>query len=109
KIVSAALEDVDYVALAQDERTADTAVQVFMVRHGRLVGRDSFLLEGAEVFNLQANNGDSADADPAGTSQLGALIGAFIQQFYDNVAFIPSLVLVQAMPPDQAVLEEWLA
>ena len=109
KIVSAAMEDVDYVALAQDERTADTAVQVFMVRHGRLIGRDSFLLEGAEVFNLQANNGDSADADPAGTSQLGALIGAFIQQFYDNVAFIPSLILVQAMPPAHAVLEEWLA
>lgn len=108
KIVSAAMEDVDYVALAQDERTADTAVQVFMVRHGRLVGRDSFLLEGAEVFNLQGNNGEGTEVDPAGTSRLGALIGAFLQQFYDNVAFIPSLILVQAMPPDHVVIEEWL-
>jgi len=108
KIVSAGMEDVDYVALAQDPRSADTAVQVFMVRHGRLVGRDSFLLEGAEVFILQGSNGEGAEPDPAGTRQLGALIGAFIQQFYDNVAFIPSLILVQAMPPDHVVLEEWL-
>ena len=46
KIISTAQEDVDYIALAQDARNGDTAVQVFMVRHGRLIGRDNFLLEG---------------------------------------------------------------
>src|SRR5690606_28565163 len=41
--------------------------------------------------------------------QKGATIGAFIQQFYDQVAFIPELILVQAMPEDWQVLEQWLS
>ncbi|HHY54438.1 MAG TPA: excinuclease ABC subunit UvrC [Chloroflexi bacterium] len=116
KIVLASLEDLDYVAVAQDARTGDTAVQVFMVRHGRMVGRDSFMLEGAEVFQLQEQNevhapteSDSAEADPTGAGQLAVVIGAFIQQFYDNAAFVPPLILLQALPPDHAVLAEWLA
>ncbi|MBW7881806.1 MAG: excinuclease ABC subunit UvrC [Caldilineaceae bacterium] len=111
KIVSTSMEDADYVALAQDARNGDTAVQVFMVRHGRLVGRDSFMLEGAEVFEAQEQvvNGDVLERDPAGTSHVGALIGAFIQQFYDNAAYLPGLILVQAMPDNHDVLAQWLA
>ncbi|MCX6049377.1 MAG: excinuclease ABC subunit UvrC [Chloroflexi bacterium] len=95
KIINTSLEDADYIAVAQDERTGDTAVQVFMVRRGRLIGRDNVLLEGAE-------------APQAAVNQQGLLIGAFLQQFYDRMAFIPGLILVQAMPPDWKVLEEWL-
>ena len=54
KIISTSQEDADYVALAQDTRNGDTAVQVFMVRHGRLIGRDNFLLEGSDVLDLYA-------------------------------------------------------
>jgi excinuclease ABC subunit C len=54
------------------------------------------MMEGAEV----------PDGDE---SQQGLLVGVFIQQFYDNAAFLPGLILVQAMPPDRQVLEEWLA
>ncbi len=96
KLVGAKVEDADYVALAQDARTGDTAVQVFMVRHGRLIGRENFILEGAE-------------APQADVNQHGLLVGTFIQRFYDNAAFIPRLILVQAMPDDQSILEEWLA
>ncbi len=96
KIINTSLEDADYIAVAQDERTGDTAVQVFMVRRGRLIGRDNVLLEGAE-------------APQATVNQQGLLIGAFLQQFYDRMAFIPGLILVQAMPPDWKVLEEWLS
>jgi len=95
KIVNTNLEDADYVAIAQDERTGDTAVQVFMVRRGRVIGRDSVMLIGTE-------------APQANVNQHGAIIGAFMQQFYDNVAFIPGLILVQAMPDDWAVIEQWL-
>ncbi len=95
KIVNTNLEDADYVAIAQDERTGDTAVQVFMVRRGRVIGRDSVMLIGTE-------------APQANVNQQGAIIGTFMQQFYDNVAFIPGLILVQAMPDDWAVLEQWL-
>lgn len=96
KIISTKMEDADYLALAQDERTGDTAVQIFMVRRGRLIGRENFMLEGADVPQADIN-------------QLGLLAGSFIQQFYDNAAFIPGLILVQAMPDDQEVLEAWLA
>ncbi|MBX3015916.1 MAG: excinuclease ABC subunit UvrC, partial [Caldilineaceae bacterium] len=96
KIVSTRLEDADYIGLAQDEKTGDTAVQVFMVRRGRLIGRESVLLEGAETPQADVN-------------QQGLLIGAFVQQFYDTLAFVPPLVLVQAMPADWVVMEEWLA
>lgn len=95
KVVSTQLEDVDYVGVAQDERTGDTAVQVLFVRRGRLTGRETFMLEGAE-------------APQADVNQLGVLIGAFIQRFYDSATFIPKLILVQAMPHEQHVLEHWL-
>ena len=114
KIVSASMEDADYVGLAQDERTGDTAVQIFLVRNGRLTGRDNFMLEGAEkyadaspftIHNSQFTIDNSSPLSPA----LGELVGAFIQQFYDNATFVPALILVPAMPPDRSVLEEWLA
>jgi excinuclease ABC subunit C len=96
KIISTRLEDADYVALAQDDRTGDTAVQVFNVRRGRLIGRENFMLEGADVPQADVN-------------QQGLLAGTFVQQFYDNAAYVPPLVLVQAMPADHAVLEQWLS
>jgi excinuclease ABC subunit C len=147
KVVTSKLEDLDYVAVAQDARTGDTAVQVFMVRHGRMVGRDSFMLEGAELFQVHAQQNDAsglaegdlteahlteshlteshlteshlpeshlteedlAAVDPAGTSQMASVIGAFVQQFYDNAAFVPPLILLQTLPDDHLVLAEWLA
>ncbi|HRA68257.1 MAG TPA: excinuclease ABC subunit UvrC, partial [Caldilinea sp.] len=122
KVVTSKLEDLDYVAVAQDARTGDTAVQVFMVRHGRMVGRDSFMLEGAELFQMHEQQNGASDltegdlteddftaADPAGTSQMASVIGAFVQQFYDNAAFVPPLILLQTLPSDHLVLGEWLA
>ncbi|MFZ1768430.1 MAG: excinuclease ABC subunit UvrC [Caldilinea sp.] len=132
KVVTSKLEDLDYVAIAQDARTGDTAVQVFMVRHGRMVGRDSFMLEGAELFQIHEQQNGASDltegdltegyptegdltgddltaADPAGTSQMASVIGAFVQQFYDNAAFVPPLILLQTLPSDHLVLAEWLA
>jgi excinuclease ABC subunit C len=96
QVISAYVEDADYIALEQDSRTGDTAVQVFTVRHGRLIGRESFLLEGADIPQADVN-------------QHGLLVGAFIQQFYDSAAFIPRLLLVQAMPDGRELLETWLA
>lgn len=96
KVIGAAPEDADYIGLAQDDRTGDTAVQVLHVRNGRLIGRENFMLEGAEIPRADIN-------------QQGLLVGIFIQQFYDNAAFIPRLILVQAMPDDRDVLEEWLS
>jgi len=145
KVVSTQMEDVDYIAIARDERTGDTAVQVFYVRRGRLTGRETFMLEGIELGSesMDGASVDSASVDSASvnsasedmpatdhrlqttdapssdapthrrtdtpTTDHRPLVGAFIQQFYDNATFIPNLLLVQALPDDAAVLEEWLA
>ncbi len=107
KIVSTSLADEDYIAAAQDERTGDTVVQVLFVRRGRLTGRESFVLEGAEVAEaeeLAAANGDGVK----GVNLRGNLIGAFMQQYYDEATFIPERVLVQARPDTVDVLADWL-
>lgn len=96
KIVSPKLEDFDAVAIARDDRTGDTAVQVFYVRFGKITGRETFLMEGIEVTD-------------SGENQLGALAGAFLQQFYDHAAYVPPLILVQALPGDHKVIAQWLA
>ena len=108
KIVNTSLEDEDYIAAAQDERTGDTVVQVLFVRRGRLTGRESFVLEGAEVAAAEeqsAANGNGVK----GVNLRGNLIGAFMQQYYDEATFIPGRVLVQALPDTADVLGAWLA
>ena len=67
-----------------------------MVRNGRLTGRENFMLEGADIPETDVN-------------LQGELIGSFIQQYYEEATFLPKLIMVQALPPDGAVLEEWLA
>ena len=89
KIISTTQEDADYIAVAQDARTGETAVQVFMVRHGRLIGRDNFLLEGADPVQEPVTNGRATTRSML-ASRLGTLTGIFIQQFYDNATFIPT-------------------
>ena len=64
-------------------KVGDTAVQLFYVRFGRLIGRETFVLEGIEVSE-------------AGENQVGALIGAFVQQFYDKAPQFGSLALDKA-------------
>lgn len=131
KIISATMEDADYIALAQDARTAEAAVQVFIVRNGRLIGRENFILEEATTVEQESELGSKQESDAengshtealAAEEDQGNLIGTFIQQFYDNAVFVPKLILVQAMPnktdsTDQElsfvtsgdVLEAWLS
>ncbi len=81
--------DQDILALAQSE-VGDTIVEVFFVRQGRLIGRDHFSLAGAE------------DESP------GALLAAFIQQYYDQASFVPSEIVLEAEPEDAELLAAWL-
>jgi excinuclease ABC subunit C len=95
QVVGVSHEDEDVVAITQDIRSADTVVQILFVRHGRLVGRENFVLEGVQVAESAEDN-------------LGDFIGAFIQQFYDDAAYIPPRILVQYLPGNFGVLEAWL-
>ena len=76
KIVSVARKDQDVVAFARDDGQA--CVQVFFIRGGKIIGREYFVLEGA-----------------SGVQDV-AVLEAFLQQFYDEAAYVPPEIL---MPP----------
>jgi len=95
QVVGVSHEDEDVVSIAQDVKTADTVVQVLFVRRGRLIGKENYVLEGASVTESNAET-------------LGALIGTFIQRFYDAAAVIPPRILVQFLPSNHRLLQAWL-
>lgn len=88
KIASVTLEDQDAVGFAQNE--SDACVQVFFIRGGKLMGREHFILPGA---------GDLTGPE---------IMDAFLPQFYHEATFLPREILVQDMPEDRAVIEEFL-
>jgi excinuclease ABC subunit C len=90
KVVSGKQEDEDVIAFAQDPRTGEACVQVFLIRRGKLIGRESFVLEGVE------------------SSENGELISAFVQQFYDEAAQVPPSILLPKDLDERAIIEQWL-
>ncbi len=88
KVVSGKQEDEDVIAFATDQGNA--CVQVFFIRHGRLIGRESFLLEGM------------------GEDENGELLASFLKQFYDEAAFLPPNILLPKQVEEHAIIEQWL-
>lgn len=88
KIVSVALGDQDVIALARADGQA--CVQVFFVRHGKLIGREYFVLEGAEGEETRA------------------VMTSFVKQFYDEAAYVPPEILLQSEVDEAQVIEAWL-
>lgn len=88
KVISAANSDQDVIAFARDDN--DACVQVFFIRHGKLIGREYFLLEGTE---------DEQDE---------AVLQDFLTQFYDEAAHIPREVLLPQEVEEAQVIEQWL-
>ncbi len=82
-------EDVDIFGLY---RQGDQAcVQVFFIRGTQMIGRDTFMLDGA--------TGES-DA---------AVLGSFLEQYYEGAQYIPKLVVVPVDPADRDEVEAMLA
>jgi len=88
KVVLPGGGDQDVIALARDDGLA--CVQVFLVREGRLVGREYFLLEGTEGEGV------------------GHVLSSFLQQFYQGASYIPPEILLPEPAEEAEVLEEWL-
>ncbi len=88
KVIGAANTDQDVIAFAREQ--GDACVQVFFIRHGKLIGREYFLLDGAE---------DESD---------GEILEDFLTQFYDGAAHIPKEVLLPNEVDEALVIEEWL-
>ncbi len=74
KIIATTTQDQDVLAFARTN--GDACVQLFVIRQGKLIGREYFVLEGAEdetVSNIMAE---------------------FMTQFYDEAASVPPEVLL---------------
>lgn len=80
--------DMDLLALARSHGQA--CAQVFLVRAGKLIGQEHFILDGV------------AEQDDA------RILDDFCTQFY-IVASLPKEVLVQTLPHERETLEAWLS
>lgn len=90
QVISHDLVDQDVIAFASDENGDETAFQVFLVRRGKLIGRESFVLP-------HTRDDDRAE-----------LLAAFLSQFYDQVSLIPPEIVLSLPPADDEVLAQWL-
>jgi excinuclease ABC subunit C len=88
KVVSTDYVDSDVIAMARSN--GEACVQVFFIRSGKLIGREYFLLQGAE---------DSADAN---------VMAGFIKQFYDQASMVPSQVLLPHEIEEAQIIKQWL-
>ncbi len=78
----------DVIALAEDKDQAH--VQIFFIRNSKLIGRESFVLQGTR------------------SEEPPQIMTSFIKQFYDSAPYIPSLLLLQYPVEDKVVIEDWL-
>ena len=88
KIAAVIKGEQDVIAFVGDKDQA--YVQVFFVRGGKLIGRESFVLRGTR------------------SEEPRQIMTSFIKQFYSSSPYIPPLLLLQHPAEDAAVIEDWL-
>ncbi|GAB4504195.1 MAG: excinuclease ABC subunit UvrC [Anaerolineales bacterium] len=80
--------DSDVLAMARDD--GEACVQIFFIRGGKLIGREYFILEGAE---------ETSDAQ---------VIEQFLKQFYTEAANIPPQVMLPQEIEEARIIGQWL-
>ena len=88
RIATAVRGEQDVIALAGDKDQA--YAQVFFIRGGKLIGRESFVLQGTRA------------------EEPHQIMTSFIKQFYSSNPYIPPLLLLQYPVEDTTVIENWL-
>ena len=88
KVLHLTSENLDVIATAPAYREA--WVEVFFIRHGKLIGRDTFIMAGVE------------DDEPA------KVMTAFVKQFYGATPYVPPRILVQHPVEDADAIQDWL-
>jgi excinuclease ABC subunit C len=79
----------DVIAMAQGFNSIQ--IQIFFMRGGRVIGRDTYSLE---------------EEDDQSRSEI---LSNFIRQYYSQVLIVPPEILVQEQLEDAPLLEEWLS
>ena len=88
KVDSNSTQDLDAIAMAGGQEEA--WVEVFFIRHGKLTGRDHFIMEGVQ--------GDAP----------GHILAEFIKQFYQSATLIPRQIILQHPLEDGELIQDWL-
>jgi excinuclease ABC subunit C len=88
KVVSSDYIDSDVIAMARTD--GEACLQVFFIRNGKLIGREYFLMEGAE---------ETPDKE---------VIADFITQFYNQSPSVPAQVLLPEEIEEMQIIREWL-
>jgi excinuclease ABC subunit C len=81
--------DQDVVASASDNELA--CVVVFSVREGKIIGKDDFLMSGAENTSEEK------------------IISAFLKQYYTGPRHVPAKIIIPKEVEDKKLVEEWLS
>ncbi len=81
--------DQDVIASASDSELA--CVVVFSVREGKIIGKDDFLMSGAENTSEEK------------------IISAFLKQYYTGPRHVPSKIIIPKEVEDKKLVEEWLS
>jgi excinuclease ABC subunit C len=87
-IITNNFKDEDFIAVYSDEK--DSSVYVLMYREGRVIGKDSFIIENTEG------------------EETGEIIEDFLVQYYKTADFIPPSVYVEDIG-DKDLLEQYLS
>jgi len=88
KVITSEEGNSDVLALARADNEA--CIQVFFIRNGRLMGREYFVMEGAE--EIPDNE----------------VMAEFIKQFYTEAAVIPDKVLLPNEVEEAQIIRQWL-
>jgi excinuclease ABC subunit C len=88
KITARVKGEQDVIAFVTERDQA--YVQVFFIRRGRLIGRESFVLQGAS------------------SEEPEQIMTGFVKQYYGSASYLPPLLLLQHPVEDSKVIEEWL-
>ncbi len=88
KVISSDYTDSDVIAMARTD--GEACLQVFFIRNGKLIGREYFLMEGAD---------DTPDPE---------VMADFIKQFYDQSPFVPPQVLLPQEIEEMNIIRKWL-
>ena len=81
--------DQDVVASASDNELA--CAVVFSVREGKIIGKDDFLMSGAENTSEEK------------------IISAFLKQYYTGPRHVPAKIIIPKEVEDKKLVEEWLS
>ncbi len=130
KVISGQAIDQDVVAVVGDD--TNRCVQMFYIRGGKLIGQNSFLLEGSGVDEPEEDEeSDSASVyggmgvapvqqsvthppththtySPLTTHDSSLAVQEFIKQYYQNAAYVPQEILLPCDIDEVNIVQQWL-